>query len=134
VIGRTDHILNPGVETLDINGQSAPNGEYLTPVGIGHPEFGEIDLERLHTPFIFAGQGWNLDRRLGPNGCAEGVDCSADIDTALDPFPFSCLDPATQAPGTVPNGVAAFRTAILSALGGGAVASVEPVYSTLNCQ
>src|SRR6185503_17112083 len=37
IVGRTRHkaTLLPGVETRDINGEIAPNGEYLTPVGVG---------------------------------------------------------------------------------------------------
>jgi hypothetical protein len=114
IIGRTRHkaTLNPGVVTLDINGRETQNGEYLNPTGIGHPEFVEIDLAAIDTPFIFAGEPWTLDRRLGPGGCVDTnaddiVDCEpltgpgavpvGDPSMQLDPFPYSELDPGTQA-------------------------------------
>jgi len=97
LIGRTrrNPPLNPGVITRDINGEEAPNGEYLTPVGIGHPEFVEIDLARLQTPFSFDGIPWLLDRRLSPNGCDGPCENSPQ---PLDPFPFSGRNPAALAP------------------------------------
>jgi len=115
LIGRSrhKHALNPTVVTLDFHGVASQNGEYLNPVGIGHPEFVEINLNALNTAYIFAGEQWNLDRRLGPGGC-DGV-CEpvtgtggipiGDPSMALDPFPFSDLDPGTQAgpPGGVPT-------------------------------
>lgn len=117
LIGRTRHKqAHPDLQVLDIRGNDAPWGEYLTPVGVGHPEFVEIDLDALQTPFIFAGEPWNLDRRLSPGGCVDIsgdgiVDCEA-TPQPLDPFPFSELDPRTQA--LVPF---AARDRILSALG-----------------
>ncbi len=95
LIGRSRHkaSLLPGIITRDINGNEATNGEYLTPVGIGHPEFGEIDLDALQSPFIFAGIPWNIDRRLGPGGCG---DACTPANTALEPFPVSNLDPRLQ--------------------------------------
>ena len=131
LIGRTDSSI-VGV-TTDIDGQTAPNGQYLTPVGIGHPEFGEIDLERTAEPFIFTGQNWTLDRRLGPGGCedvapADGL-CDATTPQTLDPYPFSCRDPAAQT--LPPGGLPSFRSLILSFLGGGG-GSVEPVYDAIN--
>ena len=108
LIGRSrhKHALHPSVVTLDFNGRDSQNGEYLNPVGLGHPEFGEIDLNNLQTPYIFAGVPWNLDRRLGPGGGCDGEPtCETDIialpighaSMRLDPFPFSDLDPGTQA-------------------------------------
>jgi len=98
MIGRTRHklALNPGVETLDVNGNLATNGEYLTPVGIGHPEFVEIDLNALATPLVFEGLPWNLDRRLGPGGCGD-TPCPTDP-VPLQPFPRSGLALAPGAP------------------------------------
>ena len=87
--------------TLDILGNSAQNGEYLIPVGVGHPEFGESDIGTLSTPHILAGSPWNMDRRLGPGGCdgpCEGTP------QHLDPFPFSNLHPCTQADFVDPLG------------------------------
>ncbi len=102
IIGRTiQKKLHPELAAFDINGDDAPWGEYLTPVGVAQPEFVEIDLDAISTPFIFAGIPWNLDRRLGPAGCIDSngdgvVDCET-IPQPLDPFPFSGLDPRTQA-------------------------------------
>jgi len=100
VIGRTRHKakLLPGVITRDINGARASNGEYLTPVGVGHPEFVEINLQALQTPFSFDGVPWNLDRRLSPDGCNGNCESSPQ---PLDPFPWSGRDPgAFMPPGT----------------------------------
>jgi hypothetical protein len=105
IIGRSRHKFNLdlSVVTLDFHGVPSQNGEYLNPTGIGHPEFVEINLAALQTPLIFAGEPWNLDRRLGPGG---GCDGEPECDTAtaigdpsmsLDPFPYSDLDPGTQA-------------------------------------
>ena len=98
MIGRTRHklALNPGVETLDINGNLATNGEYLTPVGIGHPEFVEINLDALATPLVFEGLPWNLDRRLSPGGCGDAP-CPTEP-MPLQPFPRSGLDLAPGVP------------------------------------
>ncbi|MEQ1804049.1 MAG: hypothetical protein ABL900_01615 [Burkholderiaceae bacterium] len=102
LIGRSRHkeALNAGVVTRDILGNLASNGEYLTPVGIGFPEFDEINLDGLATPYSFEAQPWNLDRRLGPVGCVTDANDVATCETsrqALDPFPCSGLDPRTQA-------------------------------------
>jgi hypothetical protein len=76
----------------------------LTPVGIGHPEFGEINLNAIQTPLIFEGEPWNLDRRLGPGGCGNVPgDCGSPA--PLDPFPYSGLDPAGEAAGFPPASV-----------------------------
>lgn len=100
MIGRTRHsrTLVPGTETRDVNGNQSTHGQYLNPVGLGHPEFVEIDLAALTTPFVFEGIPWNLDRRLGPGGF--------DGETTpqpLDPFPVSGLNPNTQTPTPPPN-------------------------------
>lgn len=100
IIARTGQKLaNPGLVTIDVNGNEATNGEYLFPFGMGLgglavPEMVEINLDALGTPFIFEGIPWNLDRRLSPNGC-DGP-CEA-TPQPLDPFPYSGLDPRTQA-------------------------------------
>jgi hypothetical protein len=105
-------IANPGLISLDINGAEATNGQYLFPLGvglggIGFPEFVEIDLNRVNTPFLFEGLPWNLDRRLSPSGCLDGNgepgggNCDGQRQ-ALFPFPASSLDPRTQA--TLPVG------------------------------
>ncbi len=92
------------LKTIDILGNPATNGEYLFPLGLGlggivGPEFVEIDLNALDTPFSFSGLPWNLDRRLGPGGCNGPCEATAQ---PLDPFPFEIIDPRTQAP--VPTG------------------------------
>ena len=105
IIGRSrhQHALHASVVTLDFHAVPSQNGQYLNPTGIGHPEFVEIDLNALQTPFIFVGEQWNMDRRLGPGGGCDG-EASCDMTTAigdasmrLDPFPYSDLDPGTQA-------------------------------------
>jgi PKD repeat protein len=102
VQGRTRHskTLLPGVITRDINGQRATNGQYLTPVGVGFPEFVEINLAALQTPFSFDGVPWNLDRRLSPVGCNGNCESSAQ---PLDPFPWSGRDPSAMLPGSSKN-------------------------------
>jgi len=112
IIGRTrhKHELDPSVVTLDFHGRESQNGEYLNPVAVGHPEFVEINLAALQTPLIFAGEPWNLDRRLSPGGGCDGEpSCNSggadavdtvpmgDASMRLDPFPFSNLDPGRQA-------------------------------------
>jgi len=104
LIGRTrqKHALDASVVTLDFHGLPSQNGEYLNPVGLGHPEFVEINLNALQTPLIFSGAPWNLDRRLGPGGGCDGeptcdtVTAIGDPSMSLNPFPFSDLDPGTQ--------------------------------------
>ena len=90
--------------TIDILGNAATNGEYLFPLGLGlggivGPEFVEIDLNALDTPFSFSGLPWNLDRRLSPGGC--NGPCETTMQP-LSPFPFEIIDPRTQA--GVPTG------------------------------
>ena len=104
LIGRSrhKHTLHPSVVTLDFHGTPSQNGEYLNPVGYGHPEFVEIDLNALQTPFIFASVTENMDRRLGPGGCDGVCETTAavpigDASMRLNPFPYSDLDPGTQA-------------------------------------
>ncbi len=92
------------LKTIDILGNPATNGEYLFPLGIGLggivlPEFVEIDLNALDTPFSFSGLPWNLDRRLSPGGCNGPCETTAQ---PLSPFPFELIDPRTQA--GVPTG------------------------------
>ena len=92
------------LKTIDILGNAATNGEYLFPLGLGlggivGPEFVEIDLNALDTPFSFSGLPWNLDRRLGPGGC--NGPCETTMQP-LSPFPAELIDPRTQA--GVPTG------------------------------
>ena len=114
--GKKFESLKPGgtpLITLDISGNDAPNGQYLFPFGvnlggIAFPEFVEIDLNALFTPFSFTGLPWTLDRRLSPAGCidttGDGVpDCEA-TPQPLDPYPFEgvTMDPRILA--AVPQG------------------------------
>lgn len=97
IIGRTRNKTTNGIgDSVDVHGNPAPNGEYLTPVGIGHPEFVEVNVNAIPTPFVFEGEPWNLDRRLSPGGCVPEGQCDATAQR-LDPFPVSGLDPRTQA-------------------------------------
>ncbi|TAN40736.1 MAG: hypothetical protein EPN25_06495 [Nitrospirae bacterium] len=99
---------NPGLVTIDIRGNQATNGQYLFPLGINlggvvGPEFVEINLDALNTPFSFSGIPWNLDRRLSPGGCSDPVSGCGAGPYALDPFPYEGIDPRTQAVG-MPTG------------------------------
>ena len=106
IMGRTGRkVADVGgtIHSIDVNGNEATWGQYLFPFGvnlggISLQEFNEIDLNLIHTPYIFEGIPWNLDRRLGPGGC--NGPCEADVPGnpyafALDPFPYSGLHPAT---------------------------------------
>ena len=87
---------NPNLVSFDLSGQKAPNGEYQAPVGVEHPDYLEINLNRIQTPHLFTGEPWNLDRRLGPQGCG-GERGSCSIAAPLSPFPFDGgLDPGNQ--------------------------------------
>jgi Big-like domain-containing protein len=107
IIARTGHRLDstPGsLVTLDVKGAASTNGEYLFPLGmnlggIEVAEMSEINLNLLNTPPIFEGIPWNLDRRLSPSGCLNvgGCETAPMGSFALDPFPFTGLDPRTQA-------------------------------------
>ena len=94
------HLVNPGLITLDIHGNPAPNGQYYFQIGIGLaslllPDFAGINLDLINTPLSFSGIPWNLDRRLSPGGCLPaGCDQTPQ---PLDPFPFEGLDPRIQA-------------------------------------
>ena len=85
---------------MDVQGNPATWGQYLFPFGINLggidvPNPFEFNLNAVATPFIFEGLPWALDRRLSPGGCIPGA-CEGTAQT-LDPFPFSGLDPRTQA-------------------------------------
>lgn len=87
------------LKTIDVRGNEATNGQYLFPFGLGlggvvTPEFDEIDLDAMQTPFSFSGIPWMMDRRLSPGGCIGN--CEAAVQP-LSPFPFEGLDPRTQA-------------------------------------
>ena len=95
----------PVLKTIDVNGEDAPNGQYLFPMGVGLggievPTFAEVNIDALGTPTIFDGLPWNLDRRVSPNGCDGPCE---NTPQPLDPFPFSGRDPRTQAP-SLPSG------------------------------
>jgi hypothetical protein len=97
---RTGHSMaNPGQVTLDVSGNVATNGQYLFPFGanlggVSFPEFNEINLDALNTPFFFTSLPWTLDRRLSPGGCNGPCESTPQ---PLDPYPFEGLDPRTQA-------------------------------------
>jgi len=97
--------LDEGIEAYNMQGDAWTHDQYLTPAGIGHPEWDEIDLNRMWMPLIFAGENWNLDRRLGPGGCMDlnddgNADCEDTTSTPvgdlhLDPYPYGGLNPLT---------------------------------------
>ena len=150
IIAHSRHstLLNPGVTAHNLLGQPWQHGKYLTPVGIGHPEFEEIDLNGMATPFTFSGETWNIDRRLGPNGCDEVCD---DVATApmgtlfLDPFPYSGLDAIGQITALAPANVSRvfeyfpldsgnilFPPGLPSTLGNVKAPAITPACTTLN--
>ncbi|MFQ5401590.1 MAG: cadherin-like domain-containing protein [Anaerolineae bacterium] len=107
IIFRTRQKLNrPSLVVMDINGEESPWGEYLFPFGLNlggieGPEFGEIDLDMISSPNIFTGLPWTIDRRLSPGGCIDTTgdsipDCEPELQP-LTPYPYSGLDPRTQA-------------------------------------
>lgn len=87
------------LKTIDVRGNEATNGQYLFPFGLGlggvvMPEFDEIDLNAMQTPFSFSGIPWMMDRRLSPGGCIGNCEAATQ---PLSPFPFEGFDPRTQA-------------------------------------
>ena len=80
---------------LDAQGNAAQWGFYISPNGIGFPEWEEIDLTAANTPFGFEAQLWNLDRRLGVTGGTETIEATplGDASMALTPFPNSGYAP-----------------------------------------
>lgn len=113
--------LAGSLKSIDISGNESTNGQYLFPFGanlggINFPEALEFNLDLANQPFDFEGIPWNLDRRLSPGGCQaiDPVTHVAQCESTpqpLDPFPWSEVDPRTQAAnaiapgGAVPNAV-----------------------------
>ncbi|MEO8267543.1 MAG: IPT/TIG domain-containing protein [Ilumatobacteraceae bacterium] len=99
--------------SIDITGAASENGQYLFPFGanlggINFPEALEFNLDLANQPFDFEGIPWNLDRRLGPGGCQAldggGVEACESTPQPLIPFPYSEIDPRTQAGGAIAAG------------------------------
>src|SRR2546427_562188 len=106
--------LLPGVVAHDISGNVAQSGQYLTPVGPHFPVPEEdLDLTAQAFPYLFEGMLWDLDRRIGPQGCNGPCELTA---LPLNPFPFSGWDPRiVPSPKTgAPPVPAAVRDKILS--------------------
>jgi hypothetical protein len=84
---------DPDQFVLDANNNPAQWGMYLSPNGIGHPEWNEVDLAGFLSPFMFEGINWNQDRRLGPEGGSETLASVPlyDASMRLTPFPTSGL-------------------------------------------
>ena len=98
--------LNNPASSIDISGNKAPNGEFRTPVAIDYPTPAEFNVGALESPFLFTGQPWLLDRRLGPDGCKGRCESTPQ---PLDPWPWDGgLDPRMQNPTAVgvPSSVA----------------------------
>ena len=123
IVGYSRHRdeLLPGIFPVDVLGREAQHGMYVTPSGVGHPEFGEINLNKISYPFIFDGIPWNQDRRLGVGGCPELAGAFACEDPAsvpigtfaLDPFPSSGDPDWVQ--HSINNGVPVFAAERFSA-------------------
>jgi|APSaa5957512493_1039668.scaffolds.fasta_scaffold00377_4 VCBS repeat-containing protein len=113
--------LLPGIFPVDMLGREAQHGMYLTPSGVGHPEFVEINLNKSSFPFVFDGIPWNIDRRLGVGGCPEvGGELVCEDPASvpigslgLDPFPASGDPDWVQ--HTINNGAPVFATERFSA-------------------
>jgi hypothetical protein len=82
---------DPSTMATDVSGNPAQWGQYLSPNGIGHPEWNEVDLAGFDTPFMFEGINWNRDRRLGPEGGSDSLASAPMYSLGLDPFPTSGL-------------------------------------------
>lgn len=80
---------NCSLSAKDANGRETQWGFYISPNGVGHPEWGEIDLALFDNPFVFEGLPWNMDRRLGPSGGSERISTDPLGTYALNPFPTS---------------------------------------------
>jgi chitodextrinase len=97
-----DMQANGGVTTLltiDFRGNAAPNGQYLSPMGINlggidAPFLPELNVGLGYRALNLSGIPWNLDRRLSPNGC---IGPCESVRQPLDPFPYEGVDPRTQA-------------------------------------
>ena len=109
VLARTrNKASNPSLASFDVSGKTAPNGVYQIPTEVDHPEFVELNLNQLQTPYLFTGEPWNLDHRLSAEGCG-GNHGSCSTGRPLTPFPSDGgLNPMTQnIPGTnIPSDVA----------------------------
>jgi hypothetical protein len=128
--------------TIDVSGNTATNGQYLFPFGIGlggiaFPEMNEINLDAMGTPFSFTGLPWLLDRRLSPAGCVDtdgdGVaDCEA-TPQPLDPFPFEGIDPRTQASvPQIPYASPVYTASPLARTANRILSYVDPVLGTFD--
>ncbi|QPK63618.1 thrombospondin type 3 repeat-containing protein [Methylomonas sp. LL1] len=144
IFARTGHGMKyPELITLDIAGNQTSNGQYLFPLGLGlggitAPEFVEINLDKVGTPFIFAGLPWTLDRRLSPGGCIDSNnDGNPDCESSpqpLDPYPFSGLDPRTQAniPGSFYPANNFYNASPLSNVQNRVLSYVDPAVAKFN--
>ncbi|MFQ5635873.1 MAG: dockerin type I domain-containing protein, partial [Gammaproteobacteria bacterium] len=77
------------LSATDANGRDTQWGFYLSPNGVGYPEWGEISLVAFDSPFVFEGLAWNMDRRLGPGGGTERLSTDSLGTHHLNPFPAS---------------------------------------------
>jgi chitodextrinase len=92
--------------SIDFRGNSAPNGQYLFPMGanlggIDLPALAELNVGLAYRGLNLSGIPWNIDRRLSPNGC---IGPCESVRQPLDPFPFEGVDPRTQAANFVVAG------------------------------
>ncbi len=109
-------------DSKDIQGRDTPNGQYVNPVDPGLPNPFETNVNGVSHSFLFTGQPWLLDRRLGPTGCGKVAgDCPISMTAAtqasmrLNPWPWDGgvppgADPQNPATLSLP---ASERTAML---------------------
>jgi hypothetical protein len=127
--------LFPNNITLDLNGNEAPNGEFLMPLGIGLGGFeipvpDEFDLNFGIVPIVFEAFPWMLDRRLSPGGC---LDTGCELNPQpLAPFPVSKIDPRgtdNLVPAAAADRVITYFTAEAGGLVPHLITSFPPVNS-----
>ncbi|TFH21566.1 MAG: hypothetical protein E4H03_10350, partial [Myxococcales bacterium] len=135
VTKNSEALMALGVTNFNIRGDSHTYGQYLNPTGLGHPEFVEINLGLLDSPFIFAGLPWNLDRRLRVGGCPE-TGCESLVDfplgtLGLDPFPWEEFD--ARSVSNSPTGIPGSQTRMFAhfPFGPGQEAPYPPLASTI---
>jgi hypothetical protein len=117
VVGRTRNQFQFNVaDSKDIQGRDTPNGQYVNPVDAAPPNPFETNVNGISSAFLFTGQPWLLDRRLGPTGCGKVAgDCPVSMSAAtqatmrLNPWPWDGgvppgADPENPPTLSVPEG------------------------------
>jgi chitodextrinase len=104
---------NTTLLTIDVRGNSAPNGQFLFPMGLNlggvdTTEVAELNVGLQGQALNLSGIPWLMDRRLSPGGCVGPCESTPQ---PLSPFPYEGVDPRLQADnfviagGGVPTGI-----------------------------